>query len=1127
MADNTFENTLEEMGFGGMSPAPTTGRFTNLEMEKAAKQAKKEATGFLSGYARQQFTEGTALSTFRLLSSFPEEDTPFTTDVAKELTTGIFDKDLVKKVIDAGINKGTAAARKVSHEIKLVDDERKRSAAGDTSYFMGSMAGYFLDPVDTAVAYGTATAVAALQPQFAPVTGPATFVGVKGYNVFSKMSANRKWLAGSFGIGAAEQAGLELLRAQTVHQVSGNDVMLAAAVGGTVNAGVSKYAAYSSKRQQILAASQRRANGEQLSPQDEAILKTATDEQLAQHFIDIAHRNDDFNTGADQAVDIGESTTAGVSRKDITEMTQEEIEATPMQRGLRALVKPRGLVASLAPLLNSSDGLTRWLGRGLALDSLGVKGGVDVVGSNALETRDMIITTTLLPDAIELTNLYKALGKQTGLRTNQLEELVGDYMRKPDPNAPSEIKRIAQIYSAGMDKVAQMAIDANAAGWIPEMMGNIQNYLPRKANRTNVAVYRQGTKDQAALLPDVDGDLNPAFVDLVEGAIRSEQKTIVKDVTKSLTAAGKKNVNMQAVDNFIRAMSRGYAKAFFTPTSNEFRKLGDGMADIDDTKAALKAAGIDEADIDIMLDVLSKRLPIKGHPRTKHRMRLDENFELPVTGADGNVFTLRMSDLLDRNARNLYESYLFQVSGATGLARNGINTNTIGSNFETLLSKLPKGTPDADNARKQLDFLYKSVTGRIAYDSDLSPLTQRNLARVREYGFIANMGMSGMSAVMEFSNVVFETSFETLLKTAPQFKNLIIDASTGQLKNRAAHEMMVATGTGGDGILTKVTSQRNRLEGGIAEGEDFLGSGEVTRLDEALGKARIFVSIASGLQGVTDILRRLSTYNFATEVAMKARRGEVAFSAIKREQMGITDAMALEINKQIRKHAEFTDEDTLDYLNLDAWDKTLEGQAAKNVFLRAARREATQSVQEVNNGSVSYWLRSEVGKSLFQFLSFPMASMEQQAGRLAVRAANGDAVDVAKILTSAAALGTLMYISRSHINSLGRSDREEYMKKRMEAGNLAFGALSQIGAASMFGFIYEATTGAMDGSTKSITPAAAGMFLGLASGVKDLGQAIGGNDLTETEMRSLLRLLPYSSLYGARQILNATASLVD
>ena len=1126
MADETFEKTIADMGFGGMSPSPVNGRFTSVEMEKAAQKAKKASSGFLSGYVNQQFAEGTTAATVRLFSDAPEDNTPFSTDIARELTAGYTDTNLIQKVIDAGVNKGTGAARKVAHEIGVVEESRARTAQGDGSYFTGSMAGYALDPVDTSVALATAAAVSAMQPQFAPVTGTATFLGVKGYRFLSKVAPQVKYYMGATGIGAAEQAGLELLRAQTVHQVTGRDVMLAASIGGAVNYGVSKYAVYSAKKQQILLASQKKVNGEELTPQDEAVLKAASDEVLANHFIDLAHRNDDFGTGTDEALQqTAGSSTAGVTRKDITEMTQAEIEATPAQRG--RFVKARGLVASIAPIINSTDGLTRWLGRGLALDSLGVKGGKGVVGGNALETRDMIITTTQLPNAIELGKLYESAAKKLNLRVSQVEELVGDYGRVPDPTAIEEIKKIAKIYEVAKDKVAQMAVDANAAGFLPEMMGNIKNYLPRKVNRTNVSEFRLGTKQTAAKLPDVEGDINPAFVDLMEGAIRSEQKDIVRTVTKSLKDAGKKNITAKKVNTFIRAMARGYAKGFLTPSSNEFRKLGDGMADMDDTKAALKAAGIADEDVDVMLDVLSKNIPVKGHPRTKHRMRLDEGFSLAVKGADGEVFTLKMSDILERNARSLHESYLFQVAGAVGLAQNGINTNTLGSNFDTLMGKLPTGTPDADNARKQLDFLYKSVTGKLAYESGFSAGTQRTLARVREYGFVANMGMSGMSAIMEFSNVVFESSFETLLKTAPQFKNLILDASTGKLKNKVAHEMMVATGSGGDGMLVKVTSQRNRLEGGIAEGEDFIGSGEVTRLDEMLGKARIFVSMASGLQGVTDMLRRLSTYNFATEVAMKAQRGEVAFSAIKREQMGITDEVALEINNQIRKHSQFVDGDTLDSINLNAWDNTPAGQAAKNVFIRAARRESLQSVQEVNNGSVSYWLRSEVGKSLFQFLSFPMASLEQQAGRFAVRAANGDAVDVAKILTSGAALGTLMYIARSHMNSLGRSDREEYMKERMKFGNVMYGALGQMGPSSMFHWVYEVSTGAMDGSTKAVTPAAAGMLVGTLSGVKDLAQAIAGDDLTESEMRSMLRLLPFSSLYGARQLLNASARIVD
>ena len=47
-------------------------------------------------------------------------------------------------------------------------------------------------------------------------------------------------------------------------------------------------------------------------------------------------------------------------------------------------------------------------------------------------------------------------------------------------------------------------------------------------------------------------------------------------------------------------------------------------------------------------------------------------------GSDGNVFNLKFYDLLEENVENLYDSYVFQLAGSIGLARNGINTNKLG-----------------------------------------------------------------------------------------------------------------------------------------------------------------------------------------------------------------------------------------------------------------------------------------------------------------------------------------------------------------------------------------------------------------------------------------------------------------
>ena len=66
----------------------------------------------------------------------------------------------------------------------------------------------------------------------------------------------------------------------------------------------------------------------------------------------------------------------------------------------------------------------------------------------------------------------------------------------------------------------------------------------------------------------------------------------------------------------------------------------------------------------------------------------------------------------------------------------------------------------------------------------------------------------------------------------------------------------------------------------------------------------------------------------------------------------------------------------------------------------------------MNAGSVNKRLRSEVGKTFFQFLSFPLASMEQQTMRQGVRFANGDAQQVSKIMLFSMMLGSMMYMGR-------------------------------------------------------------------------------------------------------------------
>ena len=425
----------------------------------------------------------------------------------------------------------------------------------------------------------------------------------------------------------------------------------------------------------------------------------------------------------------------------------------------------------------------------------------------------------------------------------------------------------------------------NVAGFEVGTISRIQNYAPRIFNRGNITRLRQ-----SKLLDNPDGTLNEGFTELAEAAIRRGQPNIEADVAKMLRNRIKKSTTKKAVvtskevNAFITRMARGYIKTVIQPagTSRMGLRIGDGAFDTEAFSAAMRAEKFDDNDIAIIIDIMTGDKKVKGNKRALPRLQLDESTSVPVMGSDGNMFNLKFYDLLEENVENLYDSYVFQLSSAIGLARNGINTNKLGSDIETILTKVGnRGDAKRESEVDSVRYMYEALTGQLAYRGDLTDKQQQIMRRVREVSFAANMGMSGMAALMELSNTLMEYSFTTLMKTVPMYGQLIRKAKTGELTNRLAREMTAGTGVGSDGLVNKVTTMRSRLEGDVTEGIQV--AGEITKLDEMLGHARVFTSIASGLQGVTDILRRMAVYNYASEWAYLHKAGSVPFSSVKSE----------------------------------------------------------------------------------------------------------------------------------------------------------------------------------------------------------------------------------------------------
>ena len=1098
MAEQFSQRTQTLLGFQKEMPLPFSTIISrkDINAEIAANKEETEKMDFSTLYGMaidQEWIVPTLQNTAFRLANTPEKpmsEEELTPEVAKQLTEGLTDQRAIEDILKMARISG------VNMALKLADNYRNIQRNNETfaSYGLTGVAAVGLatmtDPAEIGAIATLTAGVTAATGGFGTVPTAVAGGTVQTVRGLKKAYNVSRALKTGFTVGALEAATVESIRAKFRYDVDGGDVMLAALIGGAAGGGLNATTAAFAKRAKVKNLARRNALGDELTADELKFLEDNDGDALTERMIDEAEARDDFEEPE--------------SRGDF----DEEAEKTVQQRG--RLKELRAKNSSFVRAKNSENKFTRLAADMQGLNSTGNADGSAVRFSASERKTNIEMSYRTQFDRV-MNYSRKEWRNETGGKVQEFNVLVSRAVRGIDENPHPAVKQVADYVEASHNKLAKQAVDANVAGFFQDTFKDMPNYLPRLFNYDKIDSLRTKlgrTNDEP-------------FQQLIEKAIRQGQPQLVANVRRALTESGKKAVTDADVDDFIKRMAKGYTR---TILRNDLPKghAGRGVEfNVEDLQRIMADEGFDTNQIDNIVDTLTRTTTVKAHKRARPRVVLDESASIDIE-VDGEIQKLRFYDLLEEDIENLNSAYIFQMSGAIGLAKNGVNTNEAGSSMETLLRKMDDeydrlGT-DANIREKEkqaVEFMYDGITGRLGFNEGVPTSTRVGLRRMREFGFATYMGMSGMSALMEISNAVLEYSIPVLLKNTPRLGSLVRKARNGQLEDGLMRELEVISGLGGD-VISGKTTRSTRYEGVIA---DSPYKGDFDWKDEALGQLREKTALLSGLSTVTAGLRRLSMLNYATTWARSMRKGKLPFSKIKMEQLGISTksidgkpSMADRIQSQIRDKSTFRNQNTLLSLNVDDWtDKE-----AADIFKLSVFREATQNVQEVNIGSVSPFMRSEVGKTFFQFLSFTLASVEQQTMRLGVRFANGDAATVSKVMLGAVFMGYMMYTARVNLNAAGRSDREDYLEERFSDLNLAKGIFQQVGAASIFQYIMEITTGAMAGNTNAITPPALSL---LTNGFSTAANIFEG-EMTEREWRQLTRLMPLSSLYGVRQVLN-------
>ena len=406
-----------------------------------------------------------------------------------------------------------------------------------------------------------------------------------------------------------------------------------------------------------------------------------------------------------------------------------------------------------------------------------------------------------------------------------------------------------------------MAIKDDAAGFTKEIIGKHTNYLPRIFNDVKIANIRGRFK----------GGAEDVVAKLVETAIRKAQPNIEENVRQALTKKGRKKVTDADVKAKVTAYAKGYAKGVL---SSDKRAKGSGASemDLEELRKVMGDLGkdIDEDTLDDIIEAFSAKAKIKGHPRSKPRILLDEGTTIKVQNEEtGDFEDFGFGDLLEENITALHNQYIFQLGGAIGLARTGIDTNQVNSGFASVRKAMEdegklKGLNNnqIEDSISGIEFAYDGIKGRLGKNKDVSNGTADFNMAMRAFSFSVNMGMAGMSALMELSNALFETGTMVMLRTMPAYKDLMTKAASGDLPDNVVQELVEALGLGNEVAMGRFNNF-NRYENSNLEGVIEPDQGAFSKF---AGEAQQKVAYWSGLQGVTQ------TFSILTHGARLLRR---------------------------------------------------------------------------------------------------------------------------------------------------------------------------------------------------------------------------------------------------------------
>lgn len=695
-------------------------------------------------------------------------------------------------------------------------------------------------------------------------------------------------------------------------------------------------------------------------------------------------------------------------------------------------------------LKQSPNPVVRWLAERFDEDAVGNKTGA-VTPASAIELRERLVRNTMVRFQKVHQPAFKAWAKEAGYGSRRLYDpairaefntLVGKAVRRPiDAADNAHVAKVASKVKAEYAEMLKVGKEHGIKGFDSLTVNDL--YVNRQWNVQSmddfIMAYNNGTTGAAKMGPL----LRVIAGAITEGDYKFRNSRGDIGVTRML-----QNDAEDIAEALIKSVrARKYHSSF------DMEQALSG-ADLDSFKDMLREAGVADARIEELaakvgpdVDARSGKIGV-----AKHRIVLDETFRDLDSG-------MAVEDFLESDIEALFGNYLDGVMGEAAYQRvfgelripdaDGVLPAQAPS-FSALKELIKKTDTrpedDVNPELRSLEEMYKTLKG-IPLEAETR--YTRFARRLRGFNFLRVMGQAGVAQLAELGSILGNGGMRGMIYHMPSLRDFILKAQTGNLSKTLMDELETIYSPGMD-VLSH--SPHVRMDDGSDVSSRVRG-GKATKMqtfDYTLNNAKQAMGVVSGMTHINRMLQRLNArvlvQRFVDEAnGQKGLLSRKGISQERYEALGISMDMAERINVQLRKAT------TVDgllgkkakLLNIEQWDDV----DAKNAFSNGIYRWARRSVQENSIGTMPSFMSKEMGKTIMQFRSFMLGAYTKQL------LAGWRHKDWETFSTFMASMffGGLFYVGQTHVNSIGRTDRDEWLKERLSPGSIAKASFQRAG----------------------------------------------------------------------------------